>query len=258
MYAVRRLRTLRAREVRGCTFDADASRASSLYDAVSGGSPVAPDGEVARWESAAPGAHHATQATASLRPLYRRRGLNGFPCLESTGSSTCNLQTASYYPSSGSAAFTAITVSEPDVSIAFGVAWEYGQNASARRVTFAPRYLSGYSAIDVFGAYIGRSTTTEDRTPSVCAVRFPSPARPVDSITRWYGKQATYNHQLNSSVTLNVGTGIPLRLMSENTGTWRIKYLAQVAFFDRELSIPAIMRLEQAAMRKWRIASARS
>jgi hypothetical protein len=138
------------------------------------------------------------------------------------------------------------------------VAWEYGHNGPARRVTFAPRYTQGSSAIDVYGAFIGRSTTTEDRTPSVCAVRFPSPARPIDSITRWYGKQATYNHELNSGVTLNIGTGIPLRLMSEHAGIWRVKYLAQVAFFDRELSLPAIMRLEQAAMRKWRIASARS
>jgi hypothetical protein len=149
-------------------------------------------------------------------------------------------------------------VSEPDVSIEVGVAWIYGQDQPWRRVAVVPRYHPGYSAIDIHSAYIGRSTTKEDRTPSVCAVRFPSPARPVDSITRWYGKQATYNHQLNSGVTLNVGTGIPLRLMSEHTGTWRIKYLAQVACFDRELSIPAIMRLEQAAMRKWRIASARS
>jgi hypothetical protein len=46
----------------------DASDASTLFDATTGGSLVAADGAVARWEDKSGNARHATQATLSLRP----------------------------------------------------------------------------------------------------------------------------------------------------------------------------------------------
>lgn len=49
----------------------DASDASTLYDAISGGSLVAPDGAVARWEDKSGNSRHATQATSGNRPLRK-------------------------------------------------------------------------------------------------------------------------------------------------------------------------------------------
>jgi hypothetical protein len=49
----------------------DASDASTLYDATSGGSLVAADGAVARWEDKSGNARHATQATSGDRPLRK-------------------------------------------------------------------------------------------------------------------------------------------------------------------------------------------
>jgi hypothetical protein len=46
----------------------DASDASSLYDATSGGSLVAADGAVARWQDKSGNARHATQATSESQP----------------------------------------------------------------------------------------------------------------------------------------------------------------------------------------------
>ena len=52
---------------------------------------------------------------------------------------------------------------------------------------------------------------------------------------------------LDSTVVPSIGTGVPLRLMSDVTSTWRVRLLAAVAFWDRELSAPAVRRLEQQA-----------
>jgi hypothetical protein len=55
----------------------DASDASSLYDATTGGSLVAADGGVARWEDKSGNARHMTQATSGSRPLRKASQQNG-------------------------------------------------------------------------------------------------------------------------------------------------------------------------------------
>jgi hypothetical protein len=65
----------------------DASDASSLYDATSGGSLVAADGAVARWQDKSGNARHATQATSGSRPLCRTAVKNGMAALEFNGTS---------------------------------------------------------------------------------------------------------------------------------------------------------------------------
>lgn len=49
----------------------DASDSSTLYDATSGGSLVAADGTVARWEDKSGNNRHATQATSGNRPIRK-------------------------------------------------------------------------------------------------------------------------------------------------------------------------------------------
>jgi hypothetical protein len=55
----------------------DASDASTLYDATSGGSLVASDGTVARWEDKSGNDRHYTQATAGSRPTRKTSIQNG-------------------------------------------------------------------------------------------------------------------------------------------------------------------------------------
>lgn len=50
----------------------DASVASSLYDATSGGSLVSEGGSVARWEDQSGNSRHGTQTTSNNRPIYRK------------------------------------------------------------------------------------------------------------------------------------------------------------------------------------------
>lgn len=55
----------------------DGSDASTLYDATSGGSLVAADGAVARWEDKSGNARHFTQSSSGSRPLRKTSQQNG-------------------------------------------------------------------------------------------------------------------------------------------------------------------------------------
>ncbi len=51
--------------------------ASTRFDAVSGGSPVAPDAALARWEDKSGNGYHWTQSTSGSRPILKAAALNG-------------------------------------------------------------------------------------------------------------------------------------------------------------------------------------
>jgi len=65
----------------------DASDATTLYDATSGGSLVAADGGVARWEDKSGNARHATQSTSGDRPLRKTSVQGGKDVLRFDGTS---------------------------------------------------------------------------------------------------------------------------------------------------------------------------
>jgi hypothetical protein len=64
----------------------DAADASTLFDATSGGSPVAADGAVARWEDKSGNANHATQSTEANRPVRKASVQNSLDILRFDGS----------------------------------------------------------------------------------------------------------------------------------------------------------------------------
>ena len=73
---MRRMRHLKPREIQGCALALDASIPSSLYDATSGGSQVAADGAIARWEDQSGSGAHVTHATGANRP-QRKLAIQG-------------------------------------------------------------------------------------------------------------------------------------------------------------------------------------
>lgn len=64
----------------------DASDASTLFNATSGGSLVAADGSVARWEDKSGNGRHLTQSTSGSRPLRKTGVQNGLATLRFDGS----------------------------------------------------------------------------------------------------------------------------------------------------------------------------
>lgn len=64
----------------------DAADASTLFDATTGGSLVAPDGSIARWEDKSGNARHATQGTVLSRPQRKTSIQNGRDVVRFDGS----------------------------------------------------------------------------------------------------------------------------------------------------------------------------
>jgi hypothetical protein len=64
----------------------DASDASTLYDAITGGSLVAADGGVARWEDKSGNSRHFTQSVSGNRPTRKTNQQNGYDTLLFDGS----------------------------------------------------------------------------------------------------------------------------------------------------------------------------
>jgi hypothetical protein len=75
--------------VSGCQLWLDASDANTLYDATSGGSLVAADGSVARWEDKSGNVRHATQSTSGNRPARKTSVRNSRDVLRFDGSNDC-------------------------------------------------------------------------------------------------------------------------------------------------------------------------
>jgi len=73
-------------EITGLQLWLDASDASTLFNATSGGSLVAADGGVARWEDKSGNGRHATQATSGNRPLRKTAIQGGKDVLRFDGS----------------------------------------------------------------------------------------------------------------------------------------------------------------------------
>jgi hypothetical protein len=106
----------------------DAADSSTLYDAVSGGSLVGPDGLVARWQDKSGNARHATQATSGNRPIRRVAGLNARDAIEFSGGP--HRLGLSSWPALTNA--TAFIVCRPDVSPRDGnILWNFGSRADS-------------------------------------------------------------------------------------------------------------------------------
>jgi hypothetical protein len=95
----------------------DASDASTLYDATSGGSLVASNGAVARWEDKSGNARHATQSTAGSRPVRKTNQLNSLDGLDFDGTNdTLNVNAMATFFSGVNPSHTVIAVAKTDIT----------------------------------------------------------------------------------------------------------------------------------------------
>jgi hypothetical protein len=119
----------------------DASDSSTLFDATSGGSAVAADGAVARWEDKSGNARHVTQATSEARPLRKAAVQNSRDVLRFDGTDD-KLQRAAFVPNT----FTAFVVAKRQ-DIANSTKWTaFSQNDrsnNAGRLIFYTERTSG-------------------------------------------------------------------------------------------------------------------
>jgi len=73
----------------GLQLHLDAADSATMFDATSGGSLVAANGGVARWQDKSNNARHATQSTSSKRPVRKTNQQNGLDALQLDGANDC-------------------------------------------------------------------------------------------------------------------------------------------------------------------------
>ena len=252
----RRMRHVKAREVQGCTSAYDASVGSSLYDATTGGSLAAYAGTVARWEDISGNGNHLTQATSGNMPKRTQASINGMDALIKNASTT-NIRAASFYPSSGTNAFSILIIANPETGASYSVAAQYGNGSyDGQAITAAPRYNGANSAIDDNAAYAGRSgSNPENSGVSVYSFVRPSGSQ-LGSIKQYVNsKQITINYSHNSTDVPSTGTGLPLVLCNHGTNSYPVNKMGEFASYSSDIPVAVWTRLNCSRARKWRIAT---
>jgi len=254
----RRMRHLKPREIQGCSFAVDSTVASSLYNATTGGDLVAANGTVARWEDQSGNGRHVTQATENLKFIRKVSSQGGSDVLQMSATYGSNMRTDSFFPSSGNADVTVMSVSKAG-SRNYGFAWAYGTNAAGRRPAWAAKFNISRSCMEYNGSFIGReSSPIEINTWHTHTWRATSATTTLSTSQRINGIAITsFPFQTNPTTLLNVGTAEQLSVGAffDAGPQWNIDFLGLVATYDRSLPTAVAARLESAAMRKWRIKS---
>lgn len=247
---MRRMRHLKPREIQGCQLALDASIATSLYDATSGGSLVAANGAVARWEDQSGNGYHVTQSTAGARPARRVSEANGFGALEFDGGdslTSVSLNSSSLFSATSNTFFAIV----------------HQQSATARNALITADHANATGGVTVWATYDNVLYADFPATSARTAVAQPSNwDNQHNCLTCWRdgGTVAIRNRgaQLISqaSKTGSVSyTAKPLLIGTQGGGTPNPfdGYMSCVAIYNRSLDIQPMMRMEHALMRKARI-----
>ena len=116
----------------------DASDSSTLYDATTGGSLVAHEGQIARWQDKSGNNYHFTQSSAANRPIRRRSIKNGLDVVTVSGGNSQRMQNTSInLASSDYTVFCAFNSSEDLVSYRYLLEWTNFGTVFAYRGTTA-------------------------------------------------------------------------------------------------------------------------
>lgn len=251
---MRRMRHLKAREIQGCQLALDSSIAGSLYDAVIGGSLVAADGAVARWEDQSGNARHVTQSGGTQQPLRKVAFINGGDGVLFDGINDV-LNVA--YAGAGAAGATSLIVAKRTATGA-GVKIGFApQSPSAGFATFAVSFGSGLSSN--LAAMWGRRVTTDTRTDKNESAATTSPAvycGSTDFSTFYAAKNAKlYGTNTWSGTSGPLGTTEFLTVGASVNGSSPMDVSVAAACYWNVRVNPAVAaRLSAAQMRKWRIA----
>lgn len=235
---MRRMRHLKPREIQGCQLALDASIPTSLYDATSGGSLVAGDGAVARWEDQSGNARHATQGTSGNRPLRKVSAQGGVDAIRFDGIDDRLNHALGNQP--GTTALTIAAVKWLNISqTSYRGIFSFGNSSTSGSMLLmrnSSLLLGSYSiSLDISSTYV--PTTT----PFVCA-QLENPT------TSWFVNCAAYGTSSNApggQATKHVGgdsSGQCVNMDAYQISAW---FLAPPQL--------VINRAMGAAMRKWRI-----
>lgn len=210
---MRRMRHLKPREIQGCQLALDASIPTSLYDAPSGGSLVAADGAVARWEDQSGVGRHVTQGSSANRPLLRAAGINGRASVDFDGSNdtlTRSAQQITDFFNSNQSILT-IVVQTQDAATVYNASFYIASNTYNRLSFFATYGNIIYSDITSVNAG-GRLYVTQpagwDDAPQVLAFARSGSNGYIVANNITIATKSDYSDSASSaSLTMSIGSG---------------------------------------------------
>lgn len=185
----------------------DASDRDSVYDATSGGSLVAADGGVARWEDKSGLGNHAIQATSGARPLLKLNNQNGLPGLLLDG--TDDFLSASIAGFRSLTAVTIIIVAKPAAAAAAdtnaGIFCSFGNTGFGGGVYPASSCLFlSHSAGALSGEYLTVGFDKPSAGGRLGSSSYRRAASQAVAIAATFSASGTQVFQSNSAVSLDL------------------------------------------------------
>lgn len=240
----------------------DASDASTLFDATSGGSLVAADGAVARWEDKSGNGRHFTQSTSGSRPARKTNQQGGLDALLFDGSND-HMIGGDYLDLNGTNQITVFLVVKARTSSVNSIelinkrdntgtdsGWYFYTNSSGKLETglvSSGNYfvLESNSAVAAFnsGAVWTFRTTAGSATSATAQYRNGSPIASTVAFNETQG-------------AANVSKAIYLGILEFPTGTFARPFdgnFCEVIAYDSALSGANIATVVSSLMSKWSI-----
>jgi hypothetical protein len=233
----------------------DGSDASTLYDAVSGGSLVASNGTIARWEDKSGNARHVTQSTSGSRPTRKTAIQNGLDAVLLDGGDWMENTSAAALPNNAKTIIAAVK----STNAVGGTIWN-NIRATSNTLRFVARLLrlGGISYI------AGDTTTVNTTTTQNFSTEFQSPfvvswtensSRTIAFWTNGTSRSTSGSPAAEASITgfrigslLEAPTGNPIQLFPG--------YFYEIIAIDAEASTSDRQKIEGYLAWKWDTVSA--
>lgn len=224
----------------------DASDSSTLYDATTGGSLVASDGSVARWEDKSGNSRHLTQSSSGNRPQRKTSIQNGKDIVRFDGTDD-ELIRSSFNLSSATAA-TLVFVMKYRSSAGFLITGGFGTNSS-----FAGMIMEKNRSTSRFSFVVGSSSLSSDASFGNTA---PDTNCNVLTIVYGSGAATSYINNVEDASTsfagpLNSSSGFCLGGYFGLAGYFSDADICEVAFYDTAITATDRSNLQSYFQTKW-------
>lgn len=189
----------------------DASDTATLFDATSGGSLVAADGGVARWEDSSGLGNHAIQATSGSRPLLKLNNQNGLPGLLLDGTDDFLSATVAGFKSLTAA--TIVIVAKPAAAASAdtntGIFCAFGNTGFGSSPYPANSGLLLAHATGLFsGEFFAVGVDIAGNAGRLGSSSYRRPASQAVAMAATFSSSGTQVFQNNSAVTLDLASGV--------------------------------------------------
>jgi hypothetical protein len=249
-------------QITGLQLWLDASDASTLFNATTGGSLVAADGTVARWEDKSGNARHATQGTAGSRPARKMAIQAGRDVLRFDGSDDWLTSADVVDLSSGTAMTCFCVVKRAATGSGHTIIAKYERtpNQASAEDGWLFRFLPSNALNAAFGqdgSYSQQTTTSSATASAFSSLSFKATAGSLTTLTAIYQNGVALASTSSGSVQALDNTTYPITIgVQRYTGASYDLFdgdIAEIIIYNSALSDTNRAVVESYLMSKWGI-----